>query len=246
MSKSVLIFLIISSCFTFSSYKMENEQPEMILSTLTVDYGTIEYNSYPKRTVTVKNVGDAPLLLHNVKVSDGGLGPASYTNHPILPKETGQISFRYNTRRLGKFSKSITVISNVGQKMIRVKGYVLDTIQPKIQADSNIIDYGTIDQNSDPYRFFKIKNIGKKVLIISRTKCSGSCVATATRTPISPNETVEIKVRYDTKRLGKFNRSLTLVTNNELQPNYVIRLKGTVKKGEEKEKREIKKSILDH
>jgi hypothetical protein len=234
MSKSILILLVTFSCFIFSSSKMENGQPEMILSTLTVDYGTVKYNSYPKRTITVRNVGDAPLLLQNVKVSDGGLGPASYTNQPILPKETGQISFRYNTRRLGKFSKSITVVSNVGQKMIRVKGYVLDTIQPQIQTDSNIIDYGTIDQNSNPYRIFKIKNIGKKVLIISRTKCSGSCVATATRTPIKPNETVEIKVRYDTKRLGKFNRSLTLVTNNELQPNYVIRLKGIVKKRKEK------------
>jgi len=208
--------------------KNPNPAPEIVFSTLLVDYGKIEYNSYPFRTVIIRNVGDAPLILKNIKVSGGGLAPIRYRKTPILPNEKTEIKLRYNTRRFGQFNRSLTVISNAGKHVIRAKGYVLDTIQPQIQADTNIIDFGRIAQNSNPHRIFKFKNTGKKELIIRSAKCSGGCIATASRKPIPSNETSEIKVKYDTYRLGKINKTVTLMTNNERQPHYIIRIKGWV------------------
>lgn len=205
-----------------------NPTPKIIFSTLLVDYGKVDYNSYPFRTLTIRNIGDAPLILKNIKVSGGGLMPVRYRRTPILPDEHTEIQLRYNTRRLGRFQKNLTIISNAGRQVIRVKGYVLDTIQPKIEADSNVLDFGTILQNSNPYRVFKFKNIGKRHLVIKHAKCSGFCVASAPKFPIPPNGTGEIKIKYDTKRLGRINKSIRLETNNQLQPYYIIQIKGEV------------------
>ena len=47
---------------------------------------------------------------------------------------------------------------------------------PVIEVLNATIDYGTIDQDSEPYRTFKVKNVGNEPLLI--TNARGSCGCT--------------------------------------------------------------------
>ena len=98
--------------------------------TETIDYGTIEQNTDGNRIFTFKNVGNAPIIISKVKASCGCTVPTK-PNQPIMPGETGEISVKYATNRLGAFSKTITVSSNANEvkKMIRVKGKVVKPAQ---------------------------------------------------------------------------------------------------------------------
>ena len=80
--------------------------------------------------------------------------------------------------------------------------------------ETETVDYGVIEQGADPYRVFKFTNTGNEPLIITNAKGSCGCtVPTYPKEPIAPGESGEIKVRYDTNRLGKFTKRVTLTTN---------------------------------
>jgi hypothetical protein len=76
------------------------------------------------------------------------------------------------------------------------------------------IDYGTIEQDADPFRIFKFKNTGTEPLLITNARGSCGCtVPSYSKAPVAPGETSEVKVRYDTHRLGQFRKRVTLTTN---------------------------------
>ena len=99
---------------------------------------------------------------------------------------------------------------------------------PKIEFEVTEIDYGTIEQGADPLRVFKFKNVGDEPLIISKAK--GSCGCTVPKypqEPVLPGEEAVIEVRYDTKRIGPFHKTVTLTTN-EANPTHILKIKGKV------------------
>jgi len=103
---------------------------------------------------------------------------------------------------------------------------------PVIKFEKETIDYGTITQGADGNREFQFTNEGKEPLII--TKATGSCgctVPTWPREPIAPGESGVIKVKYDTKRIGSFTKSVT-INSNASNAVKVLRIKGVVKKEE--------------
>ncbi len=90
-----------------------------------------------------------------------------------------------------------------------------------IQFEKETIDYGTVAQNAEPVRIFKFKNTGTEPLIIKNAQGSCGCtVPTYPTEPILPGETGEIKVKYDTSRIGKFSKRVTLTTN--ANPEQVV------------------------
>ncbi len=87
---------------------------------------------------------------------------------------------------------------------------------PAMKFEQTTVDYGTIQQNSDPLRVFTFKNTGDSPLIITGAKGSCGCtVPSYPKKPIAPGETANIEVRYDTKRVGAFRKSVRITTNEK-------------------------------
>ena len=104
-----------------------------------------------------------------------------------------------------------------------------DTNGAKIEFESETIDYGRIEHNSDGNREFKFTNTGNTPLVISNAKGSCGCtVPTWPKEAIAPGASSTIKVRYATNRVGSFSKSITLSTNAVNAPSKVVRIKGTV------------------
>lgn len=100
---------------------------------------------------------------------------------------------------------------------------------PLISIDKEVHDYGTIEQGADGGCEFTVTNTGTEPLIISR--CKGSCGCTVPKCdkdPIMPGAESKITVRYDTKRIGPINKSVTITSNAANEPTKVIRIKGKV------------------
>lgn len=113
----------------------------------------------------------------------------------------------------------------------------------KISFTQEIIDLGTFMQYDDPSSKceFIFTNDGKEPLIISKAK--GSCGCTVPewpKEPILPGETGVIKVNYDEKRVGQFNKSVT-ITSNAKNATQIIKIKGKILAAEKVETSPIKK-----
>jgi hypothetical protein len=101
--------------------------------------------------------------------------------------------------------------------------------QAKMTFDNTTVDYGEIMQGSEPLRIFNFKNTGNEPLIISNAKGSCGCtVPSYPKEPILPGESAKIEVRYDTNRIGPFQKTVTLTTN-EAAGTQTLTIKGTVK-----------------
>ena len=95
------------------------------------------------------------------------------------------------------------------------------------------IDYGTIEKNANGERFFTFTNNGAAPIIITKVKASCGCtVPSKPNGPVLPGASAKIGVKYDTKRLGGFSKTIT-ITSNASEPTKVVRIKGNIKESKE-------------
>jgi len=100
--------------------------------------------------------------------------------------------------------------------------------QAKIQFKTDTIDYGQIEKGSDGLRIFEFTNTGNEPLIISDVKSSCGCtVPEKPKGPIAAGASSVIKVKYDTKRVGKIRKTVT-VYSNATEPIKALKIKGEV------------------
>ncbi len=89
-------------------------------------------------------------------------------------------------------------------------------------------DFGKIKQNSEGIHEFTFKNTGKDPLIITNVKSSCGCtVPTFPEKPLKKGETAKIHVKYDTKRVGTFRKTITVYSNAKNSP-VILHIKGEV------------------
>lgn len=97
-----------------------------------------------------------------------------------------------------------------------------------IKMDKMTHDYGNIKQGDNGECTFKFTNNGKEPLVI--TNCMGSCGCTVPqcpKEPILPGKSGEIKVKYDTQRIGGIYKTVT-VNSNAKSGTVTLTIKGNV------------------
>jgi hypothetical protein len=99
---------------------------------------------------------------------------------------------------------------------------------PEISFAKTVHDYGTVYKDGDGTCEFAFTNTGKEPLVLSNVRSSCGCtVPKWTREPILPGQTGVINVKYDTKRMGAINKTITVLSNAKT-PSVVLRIKGNV------------------
>ncbi|MEQ8714506.1 MAG: DUF1573 domain-containing protein [Cyclobacteriaceae bacterium] len=106
MKRLSLIALLFGLLAASSSYAQQIDFTET-----TVDYGEIARNADGVREFTFTNTGDAPLLISSARGSCGCTVP-SFPREPIEPGASNVIKVKYDTNRIGAFTKYVTLTTN--------------------------------------------------------------------------------------------------------------------------------------
>lgn len=90
------------------------------------NFGEVQANVPVTATYELTNNGELPLFIENVKVGCG-CTTSNYTKEAINPGESTTIEATYNAKKVGKFSKTATVYTNVDEEptLLRLKGEVI-------------------------------------------------------------------------------------------------------------------------
>ncbi|MDA9356872.1 DUF1573 domain-containing protein [Flavobacteriaceae bacterium] len=97
-----------------------------------------------------------------------------------------------------------------------------------IEFESSTIDYGTIEKGDNGLRVFKFTNTGDSPLIVTKVKASCGCtVPKKPNKPILPGDSGEIEVKYDTRRVMPFKKTIS-VGSNALNSTVLLTIKGKV------------------
>jgi hypothetical protein len=129
----------------------------------------------------------------------------------------GLVSFGQNTKQ------SISLDQKQEEKIEKVTEF--------LNFEKETVDYGQIEKGSDPYRVFEFTNTSESVVLITSARGSCGCtVPTYPKEPIAPGGKGEIKVRYDTNRVGAFKKTVTLSLKDAggQESTKVLTISGTV------------------
>ena len=90
------------------------------------DYGEIEQGGNGKTEFSFTNTGTEPLIISKAKGSCGCTVP-TWPKEPIAPGAKATIEVKYDTKRVGPISKSVTITSNSvdnSTALLKIKGSV--------------------------------------------------------------------------------------------------------------------------
>ncbi len=136
----VMAMLVATVSFAQTSPKaVAQDGAQMKFTTTIVDYGTIAQNSDPIRTVAFTNTGTEPLIIKSAKGSCGCTIP-TFPKEPIAPGATAEIKIKYDTKRLGAINKTVTIQSNAGVKILKVKGNITQKASTPKKEGRSILD----------------------------------------------------------------------------------------------------------
>ena len=101
------------------------EQPALRFNVLEIERQNIPYGSEDLFVFEFKNTSKKAAVITNVQTSCGCTA-ADRPEAPIRKGKKGVIKVHYDTKRVGAFTKTITVFSNVGDPIVlTIKGTVL-------------------------------------------------------------------------------------------------------------------------
>ena len=104
--------------------------PEITFETDVHDYGTVKQGADGGCEFKFTNTGKEPLIISNAVGSCGCTVP-TYPKEPILKGQSAVIKVHYDTKRVGAFTKNVTITSNAKTttKVLTIKGTVEATEQ---------------------------------------------------------------------------------------------------------------------
>ena len=132
MKKAIIITLL----FSFGVLQKKKKKavvPKITFEETTFNFDTIMQNGNGEHVFRFTNTGDAPLLITSAFSSCGCVVP-EWPKEPIAPQASGSIKVKYNTSKLGLFTKVIVVKSNdkkTPKTILRLNGIVVEAKERK-------------------------------------------------------------------------------------------------------------------
>ena len=152
--------------------------------------------------------------------------------HTPIPRDNGTTTTVKVAQTKNKHSGQLEIIENFIDNNIPI----LDTEHLDKRLESgymyHMIKYGTFKKGAKLSCVVKIKNNGNEMLNIIRVDngCPHCVFVSYPTEGIAPGETKEIKIGYDTNRIGPFYKGITLHTNEipDTNSRHTFYIKGVV------------------
>lgn len=98
----------------------------------------------------------------------------------------------------------------------------------EIKFEKTVHEYGNILQGDNGVCEFIFKNVGNEPLVLSNVASSCGCtVPEWPKTPILPNQSATIKVKYNTGNVGTISKNVTVFSNASTD-RVTLQLRGNV------------------
>ncbi len=129
---------------------------------------------------------------------------------------------------IAMFSFSLSMTAQENKEATPKKETKAKPKKEAITFTTLVIERPAIPYDSQELFIFEFKNTGKTPLMITNVQTSCGCTTAEKPTePILPGKKSKISVKYDTKRVGDLNKSITVTTNVSETP-IVLTIKGKI------------------
>jgi hypothetical protein len=119
-----------------------------------------------------------------------------------------------------------SIVTTFGQDSLLISNIVAEKTQ--IAINSAVKNFGTVEINSKTAFTFELTNLSEEPMVIWHVTTSCGCTTpTWTKSPVKKGKTGNVKVKYDSSKPGKFEKSIFVYTNFSDNPT-ILKIEGTV------------------
>lgn len=211
--------------------------PKLSVPNDNYDFGDVNEGEKVAHNFTLLNNGDDILVIERVSASCGctAAQPAQDT---LKPGESTNLEVVFNTsRRRGLQKKYVYIVSNsADEKNYRIQ-FTANVLQreadkdvvkpaPKLRLTTNQYNFGQVPEGDKVTANIEFTNIGTAILDIREVKSSCGCTAALLdKKQLNPGEKGTLHIEFDSaNRSGKLTRTVTLYSNDPVQPVQPITL----------------------
>lgn len=205
--------------------------PEIAIEHPHYNFGTIVQGTKVNHTFTLKNAGDTPLLIKQVKPSCGCTA-ATVSSTTIAPGGKGEIRASFDSKNFyGSVNKGIAVESN-DPKMPVSNLSLKGTIIEELEVNPKQLNFGRVKTETSKGLDFTIDNKGKKPVKITGARVSipQSTVKVAKYT-IGPGETTTVTVTVTPRKSDRvISGYVSLTTDYPAKPVISVPFYGSLER----------------
>ncbi len=232
MKKSVFLFFLLASSIMYGQIV----GPKIAYQESSYDFGDIDEGVIVEHDFEIYNNGGDVLIINHVRASCGCTA-VKPDKSQLKPGEGTSIKVSFNsTRRKGKQSKYVYVLTNdpeTPEVRLSFTANIIDKKSDEEKSSSTSLkfdkyqhNFGRVTEGEVVEWNVGFKNVGSKQLNIKDVKSSCGCTAAVlSSNTLKPGEDGELNIKFDTKdRSGKITRTVTVLSDDPVQPNQIITL----------------------
>jgi len=208
----------------------------------TLNFGKITTEKPAMKSFDIYNGGDSIVQLSDIylpphitvalspsELEPGEIGKLNVTYDPVKKDDYGFVSD--NIKLSSEDDKDFSVMAIIEEYFPEMTAEELDEA-PKLTLSSRVFDFGKVTQGNIVERTFELKNEGRERLEFRTIKSNCECVTYEFKSKgIKKGKSRELTVRFDSSDLrGNQYKSLTIYSNDPVNPTQLITLKGKVAK----------------
>ena len=186
-----------------------------------VDCGQIVFRHPITTEFRLKNEGDRPLVINQVKKSCGCTS-VEYPTGSIAPGEEFTVKMTYDAKQMGTFNKQLLLYSNAGEPyMLTMQGKVVEQVTDfsgsydymlgELKADAQEIEFDDVNKGDRPVQRIHIFNPTEQMMepVVMHLPTYLSAQVSPSR--LAPHRAGEVTIVLDSKKLHDFGLNQTSI-----------------------------------
>jgi len=193
------------------------------------DFGTVTQGEKVDHLFSVKNRGDEPLTINQIR-SSCGCTAATLSATTISPGKSGDVKVTFDsTNFAGQVTKTVQLDSNDPRNpstMLTMQGKVSEIIA----ANPRTLNLGSLKAGSRKEVMLTVENRGNRPFAVTSVHSPmAAIVGTVREGKVNPGRTGEIAVTVTVPREGRFlSGYLTIQTDSPLKRELVVPVYATI------------------
>ena len=168
-------------------------------------------------------------------VGGADMGSFSITHNAagsISPGANDFVEIRFTALSAGAKTATLSIASNDPNapiSTVTLHGSGITSEQPRLTLSTTLLDFGTTPPSTPVDRTVVITNSGTANLVLTDQTVNGNrfILFTSASTPIPPGGNATARVQFNPINTGSYNGSLTITSNDPMQPSASVTLRGS-------------------
>ena len=202
-------------------------QPAMSVTPSSVSFGTVTDGTGSTQAITLKNTGNANLVVSSESVTGAGFSVVNFTAQTLAPGSSMSFNAVFAPTTPGAVSGSISVSSNLpgSPTAIPLTG---TGANPAMSITPSSVSFGSVVDGTNNSQTITVKNTGTVNLVVSSQSVTGAgfSVTGFTAQTVTPNNSMSFNAVFAPTTAGSVTGSISLGTNVPGSPT-AIGLTGT-------------------